>query len=213
MAEEIKNYSKSEMPEVAEKRPEEREKGTQIANIIEAWEEAHKVREKFIEPKLWQQLTDQVNDLNLIRQFDPEGETEGFKTELTKMAKLGEQLRKAEQRAEQVKEGKKFTAIIGKALAQLRVNEWLDFWGLGFGVGGGIGTKEDFEDLGKFIEAKFSPPIKKLGATFAYYQMPGSDLIFEVVISTILHGEITRIKLIRDRDGGTRKLLEKGEQP
>lgn len=210
MVEEIKNYSKSEMPTVAEKRPEEIN-SKQVASVIEAWDEAHKIREKFIEPKLWQQLTDQVNDLNLIRQFDPDGETEEFKTELAKMAKLGEQLRKAEQRAEQVKEGKKFTAIIGKAITQLRVNEWLDFWGLGFEVGSGIGTKEDFEDLGRFIEAKFSPPIKKLGTNFAYYQVPGSDLIFEVVISTILHGEVSRIKLMRDRDGGTRKLLEKGE--
>lgn len=212
MAEEIKNYSRSEMPEVAEKRPEEAD-SKQVVSIIEAWEEAHKAREGFVEPVLWQRLTDQVNNLNLLREFDPEGETEEFRTELAKMAKLGEQLRKAEQRAEQVKEGKKFTAIIGKALTQLEANRWLNFWELGVGGKNSIiGTEEDFEDLSRFIEAKFSPPIKKLGTKFAYYQTPGSDLIFEVVTSEISH-KASRIKLIRDRDGGTRKLLERGEQP
>lgn len=204
-------YPKSDMPEVAEKRPEEAD-SKQTASIIEAWEEAHKAREKFIGPKLWQQLTDQVNDLNLIRQFDPEGETKEFKAELAKMAKLGEQLRKTEQRAEQVKEGKKFTAIIGKAMAQLGVNKWLDFWNLGFGEMNNIGTEEDFEDLGRFIEIKFSPPIKKLGTNFAYYQVPGSDLIFEVVLNSTSR-KVSRIGLRRDRDGGAKGSLERGEQP
>lgn len=207
-------YPKSELPIGEEKRPEEKERGTQIANFIEAWEEAHKVKEEYIGEKLRQDLTDAVNNLKLLKELDPLGETEEFKFRLQKVAQLGEEVKKAEQRFEAVKEGKKFAPLVNKAIAILEVGKWLDFWNeLGFSSR--EHTREDFQDLGRFIEMKFGPPFAKLGdklgEEFAYYSA-GGDLIFEIVTSKVL-GDISRIQLIRDRAGHVRELLKREKQP
>lgn len=215
MAEEIGNYSKSEMPTVAEKRPEE-ESSKQVVSILEAWDMARKTKEEFIGKELWRELTEAVNDLSMLRDFDSAGETESFKILLSKLTKLGEHLRDAEGRSEQVKEGKKFASIIGEALFKMTTDNWFDFWtNLNFSGPFIDRGSEVFRDLSRFIMDKYGPPMTELGAgggkRFMYYEKPGTDLIFEIIITGT--GEISRIQLVKDQSGRVREMLRKGEVP
>jgi len=197
--EQEQEYPKSDMPEVTEKRPEEIERGTQIANVIEAWDEAHQIKKDFIGDKLWQELTGEVGILNLFRQLDSSGRSGEFREQMDKLTALGKRLREAEQRQGTVKEGKKFLPLIARALKfDVPENSWLNFWDAFFGKGM---NEMEFQDLGMFIDFKFAPPVKKLNNDRFLYKVPGSDIYFIVKFDSQQKGKVISIAMTRDKRG------------
>ncbi len=192
-------YPRSELPVEGEKRPEEREKGTQIANIIEAWDEAHKIKKEFISDELWQELRKEVGTLSFFRQLDSSGESAEVKEQTVKLAALGRKLREAEQRHEAVKEGKKFLPLIARALKyDVPENSWLNFWDAFFGKGM---NETGFQDLGRFIDLKFAPPVKELNDNRFLYKVPSSDIYFIVKFDSQHKGKVVIIVMARDKGG------------
>ncbi len=162
MAEEIKNYSKSDMPEVAEKMSGEEGR---VENVEKAYAMAHEVK-KLVGEKIDREF----NRLIAMKQFP------GLEDEV---AKTADNIKKLYEDAEVTMEGKKYAGTMKMAFNEVETNDI---------SGELIGDLQSrgVEEFVKYLEVKFGPRLirkKYRGMGTAYYLIiPDTKLGFQIVL-------------------------------
>lgn len=159
-----REYPQSNLPEVAEKRPDEQ---GFVENVEAARQQAAAV-EKLVGGKIKSEL----NDLIAMKNFP------GFEEEVAqKAAKIKELYEGAEM---ELAEGKRWTRVMKKAITEAKMSGFY-----AFSLSDFERPEEDFDDFVRYLEVKFGTPIQEYiglnpNGSIRYLPIGGSNYLFKM---------------------------------